>query len=208
MVKLILEYSYPVLFLVSFYVLFVIWDLRRPVARALGCILSNLCVVSYEEIWRYCKLLEQEDRVSGHLWREIRRKKVFVIAQYVRLMMLNTRLFQQASLFEKRKIDPRKSGLEYDMRETLVASLVEDSAAVRWQLYKSQISLLVRAVLRLDANHQLLMNLLGVYKKLEEDIVALAGMAEDTCYRDMLLERLGLMSWGLVNGGGSEPNPA
>jgi hypothetical protein len=39
----------------------------------------------------------------------------------------------------------------------------------------------------------------------EEDIVALAGMAEDDCYREMLVERLGLSNWGLIEGGSPEP---
>jgi hypothetical protein len=178
-------------------------DLRVPPKCALGCILSELCVVSYEEIRRYYVQLEAAGIVPPHLRREILRKKAFVIGGFVRLMMCNTRLFQQAILFDDAKIDPRKSSLQLDMQETMVKSLVRETAQVRWELYKCQLSLLVRAAFRLNVNQQVVMRLVGLYKKLEEDLVAWADMSDDKTYHTMLLERLGLLSWGVVDGNGS-----
>jgi hypothetical protein len=48
-------------------------------------------------------------------------------------------------------------------------------------------------------------SVLAYYKKLEDDIIELAGMAEDDCYRRMLIERLGLNNWRLIPGGGADP---
>lgn len=208
MVKLLLELGFPILFFVAAYVAFIVLDLRRPIARALGCIFSKLCVVSYEEIKQYCELLEGESRIPSHLWREIRRKKAYVIGEFVRQMMRNTRSFQQAVRFDDKKIDPRKSSLEHDLRESLVKALVEETAEVRWRLYKCQVSLLFRATLRLNVDQNVLMDLLRQYKKLEEDMVELTRWAEDRSHVQILMERLGLLSWGIVNGDGSEPNPA
>lgn len=207
MVKLLLECSFPVVLFAAAYVALLVLDLRRPIARALGCIFSKLCVVSYQEIKRYYELLEAEGQIPSHLWREIRRKKAYVIGEFVRQMMSNTRSFQQAVRFDDKKIDPRKSSLEHDLRESLVKSLVEETAALRWELYKCQVSLLFRATLKLNVDQDVLMDLLRQYKKLEEDMVELTRWAEDRSYVEMLMERLGLLSWGVVNGGGSEPNP-
>jgi hypothetical protein len=46
-------------------------------------------------------------------------------------------------------------------------------------------------IFRLSIDQELFSTLLAQYKKLEEDIVALAGMAEGDCYRQMLVERFG-----------------
>lgn len=194
--------------LIAFGIGRIVLDLWRPVAVAFGCILRKVCVVSYLEIRGRYEQFEQEDRIAIHLRREVLREKAFLIGHYVRQMMWNTRLFQQAVLFEKKKIDPRKSGLDYDQQQVLVLDLVEETGALRWQLWKCQLALFLQVVLKLNAKHEVMLDLLRKYKKLEEDIVALAGMAEDNSYRDMLMERLGLMTWGLINGHGSETDPA
>jgi hypothetical protein len=118
----------------------------------------------------------------------------------------NTMLFQRAVRFEKMKIDPVKSALEYEQREILILELVYQADEMRWTLFRAQAALLVRTMLRLSVDQELFITLLAQYKKLEEDIVALAGMAEDDCYRQMLVERLGLNDWGLIEGG--SPGPA
>jgi hypothetical protein len=115
-------------------------------------------------------------------------------------------LFQRAVRFEKMKIDPVKSALEYEQREILILELVNQADEMRWTLFRAQAVLLLRTMLRLGIEQELFIILLAQYKKLEEDIVALAGMAEDDCYRQMLIERLGLNDWGLIEGG--SPGPA
>jgi hypothetical protein len=103
------------------------------------------------------------------------------------------------------KIDPAKSALEYEQREILILELVYQADEMRWTLFRAQAALLARTILRLSVDQELFITLLAQYKKLEEDIVALAGMADDDCYRQMLVERLGLNDWGLIEGGSTEP---
>src|SRR5689334_1685139 len=103
----------PVVLGVAVWLLQACMQIGRPSPRALGTILGKLCVVSLEEIERYCEI---EDGV----WR----KQFRVIWGYVRAMVVNTTLFQQVARFEKMKIDPAKSSLDYKQRETLILELV------------------------------------------------------------------------------------
>jgi hypothetical protein len=122
-------------------------------------------------------------------------------------MTCNTKLFQQVVRFEVLKISSSKSSLDYSPRETLALRLADEAAAVRWVLIKGQIEIAVRAVsgtrIREEAVEKLL-QLTREYKQLEQDFVALVGMATDKCYYEMLIERLGLTEWGLIEGGLSD----
>jgi hypothetical protein len=158
------------------------------------------------EILRYNKKEDDEQRTAKHLWREVRWKQFRVNWGYLCEEASNTMLFQRAVRFEKMKIDPVKSALEYEQREILILELVNQADEMRWTLFRAQAVLLLRTMLRLGIEQELFIILLAQYKKLEEDIVALAGMAEDDCYRQMLIERLGLNDWGLIEGG--SPGPA
>jgi hypothetical protein len=160
--------------------------------------------VGSQEILRFNSSEEDEELVAKHLRREVRWKQFRVNWGYLSEETWNTTLFQRAVRFEKIKIDPTKSALEYEQREILILELVGEAADMRWKLFRSQATLLFRVMLGLHMDQQVLITLLGEYKQLEEDIVALAGMAEEDCYRQMLLERLGL-SWGLIEGGSSTP---
>jgi hypothetical protein len=179
--------------------------LKYPSPLALGCIIPKLCVVGSAEILRYNKKEDDEQRTAKHLWREIRWKQFRVNWGYLCEEAWNTTLFQRAVRFEKMKIDPVKSALEYEQREILILELVNQADEMRWTLFRAQAALLFHTMLRLGIDQELFITLLAQYKKLEEDIVALAGMAEDDCYRQMLVERLGLNDWGLIEGGSAEP---
>jgi hypothetical protein len=206
MVTLLVEVVLPacvllaVLFAASLY-----RKLKYPSPLALGCIIPKLCVVGSAEILRYNKKEDDEQRTAKHLWREVRWKQFRVNWGYLCEEASNTMLFQRAVRFEKMKIDPVKSALEYEQREILILELVYQADEMRWTLFRAQAALLVRTMLRLSVDQELFITLLAQYKKLEEDIVALAGMAEDDCYRQMLVERLGLNDWGLIEGGSPEP---
>jgi len=202
MVTLLVEVVLPagvllaVLFAASLY-----RKLKYPSPLALGCIIPKLCVVGSAEILRYNKKEEDEQRTAKHLRREVRWKQFRVNWGYLCEEASNTMLFQRAVRFEKMKIDPVKSALEYEQREILILELVYQADEMRWTLFRAQAALLVRTMLRLSVDQEIFITLLAQYKKLEEDIVALAGMAEDDCYRQMLVERLGLNDWGLIEGG-------
>ena len=203
MVRLIVELSLPVIFLVAVFAARAYLKLERPSPLALGAIIPKLCVVGSDEILRYNEMAA--DRAEKHLRREARWKQFRVNWGYLNGMAWNTTLFQRALRFEKMKIDPGKSALDYQPRETLAWELVDEAAAMRWDLFRWQAALLARALLGLSCDQQVSITLLAKYKHLEQEMVALAGMAEDDCYHAMLIERLGLNAWGLYEGGSSTP---
>ena len=201
------EFSLPLFLGVAFfYVLGVHRDLRWPPLIAFGCIIPKVCVVNAEEIQDYSRKREGFKGKENHLQRERRWKEFRILWAFLREMSCNTRLFQGAVRFEHTKIDPAKSSLDYEQRETLIFELLPETAEVRMSLYKAQVNLLTRTILGLSIDHKILIALLRQYKQLEQDIIALASMSENTCYRDMLIENLGLTNWRLFDGGaGSEP---
>jgi hypothetical protein len=206
MVTVFLEAILPILALLI--AILVVSSYRRiesPSPLALGCIMPKVCVVGSVEILHFNKKNLDEQLKAKHLRREVLWKQFKVNWGYLCQETWNTTLFQRAVRFEMMKIDPTKSALEYDSRETLIVALVDEAAKIRWMLFRAQATLLMRASFRLSIDQEMLISVLGYYKKLEEDIVALAGMAEDDCYRQMLVERLGLNHWGLIEGGLADP---
>lgn len=206
MVTVFLEVILPILVLLIGVV--VIRSYRRidsPSPLAIGCIMPRVCVVGSVEILRFNKKNLDEQLKAKHLRREVLWKQFKVNWGYLCQQAWNTTLFQRAVRFEKIKIDPTKSALEYEPRETLILELVDEANKVRWMLFRAQAVLLMRTFLRLSIDQDMFLSVLGYYKKLEEDIVELAGMAEDECYREMLVERLGLNNWRLISGGSADP---
>jgi len=187
------------------YILGAYLKISRPAPLALGCIIPKLCAVGSEEIIRYNDVSEDVSPVPNHLRREVRWAQFRVNAGYLREMSWNTTLFQRALRFEKMKIDPSKSALEYQPREILALRMVNEAATVRLKLFRWQATLLSRAILGLTVDQQVLIRLLAQYKHLEQEIVTLASMADDDCFHQMLIERLGLMDWNLYEGGSSTP---
>jgi hypothetical protein len=180
-------------------------QIRRPSPVALGSAFPKMCVVNSDEIHEY-----RDDRKSdtasywqpGTQWKQVR-----VTRKYIGPMTCNTKLFQQVARFEVLKINPSKSSIDYSPRETLALSLADEAAAVRWLLIKGQIGIAVRAVSGIGIREEAVERLLQLtreYKQLEQDFVALVGMATDDCCYAMLIERLGLSNWwGLIEGGSS-----
>ena len=93
-------------------------------------------------------------------------------------------MFQQVLRFEKMKIDPTKSSLDYEPSETLILELVDKAAARRGLLIKTQMSMAAHALLGLNVTQRAL---IAQYEYLEQEIVTLTSMAQDDCYYTMLL---------------------
>jgi hypothetical protein len=207
MVTLLVEVTLPVIaLLLGSFALRLYAKINYPSPLAIGCIIPKVCVVGSVEILHYNQRnIEEEQSTGNHLRREVLWKQFKVNWGYLSEEAWNTTLFQRAVRFEKMKIDPKKSALDYEPREILILELVEQADKMRRMLFRAQANLLLRVIFRLGIDQEMFISVLGYYKKLEEDIVALAGMAEDDCYREMLVERLGLSNWGLIEGGSPEP---
>lgn len=179
----------------SAYLLYV--RIVKPSPIALGSQIPRFCVVSADEIQDYCESTKNNSnrRLEGC---QTRWGRFRVARSYVAQMTWNAKLFLQVARFESLKIDSGKLSLDYDPRETLILRLAEDATAVRLLLMRAQIALTIHAVSGKDirdyAAHRL-QKLVGEYKHLEFDAVALVGMSKDECYYVMLRERLGLGSW-------------
>lgn len=166
----------------------------RPSPIALGSVIPKFRVVSGVEILEYCESNET-NQTYNRSKRQSRWIKLKIFRNYIAQMKWNTKLFLQLARFEQLKIDPTKSSLDYDSRETLILRLAEDAVTVRWLLLKAQAALLAYVFsgkeIKAYAVHTLL-KLVGEYKVLEDNAVQLVGMATETCYLPMLSERLGL----------------
>lgn len=201
----VLELILPTIFILAAPVVGAYLKIRYPRPRALGQVLPELYCVASDEITRYDEFLDEEYASKPHLRRTLRRHQILVNRAYLSQMAGNTRLFQQVLRFEAIKIDPGKSSFDYEPRETLIVNLMDEFAKARWELVKAQADLLKRSVMRMTISQDTLMTLLGAYKHLEQQMLTLAGMAEDDRYRLMLVERLGLHNWGVIEGGASNP---
>jgi hypothetical protein len=179
----------------------------RPSPVALGCVIPKVCVVSADEIREYCQNDDNDHPDSptrGQGNRQTRWIQFRVAWKYIALMIWNTKLFQQWTAFERLRIDPLKLSLDYyATRETLILTLAEEAAAVRVLLLKSQIALLARIFSTNEIGAYALERLQGLmreYKHLEFEAVALVRMAKDECHYTMLVERLGLSDWRIIEG--------
>jgi len=197
---LVLELALPVV-LIAALVLVLYLRLKRPSPLPLGCIIPKVCVVGPEEILRSNGTDEYQR--EGRLRWQARWKQFRVNWGYVGQMAENTTLFQRTLRFDEMRIASGKLGMDYAPRETAVLVLAGEAAQVRWQLFRSRIMLVARLALGLRIRQRALVKLLERYKELEHSIIALTAMADEECYQEMLIERLGLANWKLIDGGGS-----
>jgi hypothetical protein len=185
--------------------------LKRPTPLPLGSIFPLVCAVIWDEIRNYCQYCEQPSSGRSRLQWETHSNQASVCRGYVDDMASNTKLFQQVLRFEKKKIDPRKSSLQYETWETLTLRMVDEASALRWFLVKAQAGLTLRSWAGVRLSRQAMEKMLVQYKQLEQDFLALVRIGSDEVYYNMLVERLGLSNfsnWRLIDGGGSPESPA
>lgn len=175
----------------------------RPSPLVWGRILPDLGAVRAHEVLDYNKQFENEEPIRGRLEREDRRRKFAVNWGYLRAEVGNTVLFQRALLFESNTIDAKKPGSEYELRELATLELLDEATQLRWEQVRCQIRLQFRAKLGLEIDKEVFGNLLVRYKVLEEHMIELAE-TKGQWLRDMMVERLGLTEWRLIEGGQSE----
>jgi|SRR5215469_6499123 len=207
MSSLFVEFLLPgMAILVVFFAAGLYRKIQYPSPLVWGRIIPRVGPVRAHEVLDYNEEFEEEP-AGWHLRREARRQQFKVNRGYLHSEATNTTLFLQALLFEKLKIDPGKPGLKYGPLELAIVEMIDEATELRWKQVRWQFILMLRARFGLKIDKEIFLTLLAHYKNLEEQMIALAG-AEGDWLRGMLVERLGLMDWRVIEGGESEPDPA
>lgn len=206
MVKLLLLVFLPMvsMLLVGF-VLRAHRKIERPSPLVMGCMIPKLCAVDYEETLGDIKKLNRNEKlVVRRLRWEAQRKDFRLNWLYLCEEAANTVLFLRVLRFEDLRINPKKSGMKYEDREVVILDLIDDTVGLRWKQVRSQLILVLRARLGLTINKEIFVGLLEEYKQLEEKFVDFAGM-QSADHQRMMIDKLGLGNWGMINGGKPEP---
>jgi hypothetical protein len=193
--------------LISFFAVVLCRRVKYPSPLVWGCILNKVVPVRVHLVLDYNKEIDEEEPMEGQLGRRERRQQFLVNWGYLCGETKNTTLFLQTLRFEKLKIKDRKRGLKYDPEETAIVALIDEATELRSKQVWWQLILQLRSRLGLKVDRSMFLTLLVYYKNLEKDMVALAR-TEGKWLEDMLLERLGLTEWRLIEGGHSDPDPA
>lgn len=176
-----------------------------PSPKPLGAVLRKLSAVDSSEFLEYRQESEEEWEAKPHLRPQLRRKQLRIYGSYLRQMSGNLFHFEQVLKFEAVKIGPAKSSFEYAPKEVLILDLRPELAAVRAEIFRERLKLGKDWLLGHVLDQDRIQELLNTYKSLEHDMIELASMAADTTCRDMLIERLGLSNWRIIEGGSPRP---
>jgi hypothetical protein len=191
-----------ILAIVLISVLMLVKKIKYPSPLVWGCIITKVVPARAHLVLDYNKQLDDEP-IEDRLGRKARRQQLKVNWGYLRGETNNTTLFLQALRFEELKIKESKRGLKYDPQETAIVALIDEATELRWQQVRWQVTLWLRSALGLKIDRTMFLTLLVHYKDLEEGMLALAEV-EGKWLKDMLLERLGLTEWRLIEGGQSD----
>lgn len=181
--------------------------IQYPSPLVWGCIITKVVPARAHLVLDYNKQLDDEEPIEDRLGRKARRQQLKVNWGYLRGETNNTTLFLQALRFEELKIKESKRGLKYDPQEMAIVALIDEATELRWQQIRWQVNVQLRSKLGLQIDRSMFLTLLVYYKNLEKGMVALAEV-EGQWLKDMLLERLGLTEWRLIEGGQSDPELA
>jgi hypothetical protein len=190
-----------IMVLASFFVVLLYRRIKYPSPLVWGSILGKVGPARAHLVLDYNKQLDEEE-AEGRVGRKERRQQFKVNWGYLLSETKNTTLFLQTLRFEKLKIKENKRGLQYDPQEMAIVALIDEATELRQNQVRWQVSLQVRSKLGLKIDRSMFLTLLVYYKNLEKGMVALAEV-EGNWLKDMLLERLGLTEWRLIEGGQS-----
>lgn len=208
MAKLVLEFILPIVALgVGFAVIIVYRKVQMPSPLVWGLITQKVGPVRVDSVLEYVKQNASDEPRPWHARRDARRQQFKVHSGFLSAEVNNSTLFLQALLFEKEMIDKNKSGLKYEPKEIAIMRLIEEAIGLRWAQFRCQVVLGLRGRLGMRIDKDIYIALLAQYKGFEKNIIDLAEV-EAAWLRAMLVERLGLMNWRVLEGGGSGPDPA
>jgi hypothetical protein len=183
-------------------VLVLIKKIQYPSEVVWGSILGKVVPARAHLVLDYNKQLDDEEHTEGWAGRKERRHQFKVNWKFLLSETKNTTLFLQTLRFEKLKIKESKRGMQYDVQEMAIVALIDEATELRWQQVRWQVNVQLRSKLGLQIDRSMFLTLLVYYKNLEKGMVALAEV-EGKWLKDMLLERLGLTEWRLIEGGQS-----
>jgi hypothetical protein len=186
------------------FALVLVKKIQYPSELVWGSILGKVGPARAHLVLDYNKQLDDEEATECRAGRRARRQQFKVNWGYLLSETKNTTLFLQTLRFEKLKIKESKRGLQYDPQEMAIVALIDEATELRWNQIRWQVILVLRSKLGLKIDRSMFLNLLVYYKNLEKGMVALAEV-EGNWLKDMLLERLGLTEWRLIEGGQSDP---
>jgi hypothetical protein len=189
------------------FALVLVKKIQYPSELVWGSILGKVVPARAHLVLDYNKQLDDEEPIEGRAGRKERRQQFKVNWKYLRSETNNTTLFLQTLRFEKLKIKESKRGMQYDVQEMAIVALIDEATELRWQQVRWQVNVQLRSKLGLQIDRSMFLTLLVYYKNLEKGMVALAEV-EGKWLKDMLLERLGLTEWRLIEGGQSGSEPA
>jgi hypothetical protein len=187
--------------LASFFAVLLYRRIQYPSPLVWGSILGKVGPARAHLVLDYNKQLDEEEAEGRVKWKE-RRQQFKVNWGYLLSETKNTTLFLQTLRFEKLKIKESKRGMQYDVQEMAIVALIDEATELRWQQIRWQVNVQLRSKLGLQIDRSMFLTLLVYYKNLEKGMVALAEV-EGQWLKDMLLERLGLTEWRLIEGGQS-----
>lgn len=179
--------------------------IQSPSPEAFQCIPRKLCPVIYDQVVEDIEKIEESEKPAARrLRRQAVRQDFRLNWYYVCVEAHNTEMFLRALIFEQSRIPKTKSGTDYDDQDVLVLQLIGEATELRWKQVRCQLVLVLRFIVGGTVNTLALKALLNAYKSLEEEIDNLAGM-KDLDLQRKLRDALGLNSWGVIDGGNSEP---
>jgi hypothetical protein len=196
-----------VLAIALIFVLVLIKKIQYPSEVVWGSILGKVVPARAHLVLDYNKQLDDEEPTKGWSGRKERRHQFKVNWKFLLSETKNTTLFLQTLRFEKLKIKESKRGMQYDVQEMAIVALIDEATELRWQQVRWQVTVQLRSKLGLKIDRSMFLTLLVYYKNLEKGMVALAEV-EGHWLKDMLLERLGLTEWRLIEGGQFDADPA
>jgi hypothetical protein len=213
MVTLLLEFAIPALSVAVVYLYCrVHYKLRNPKKIAFAVVANKVCVVDEGEIREWFRQLEEREERKTHLVRERRTTKNNILKGVLDGIGVNTCLFQSGLFFEKDRIDPAKPSIEYEPWEGLVHILIDESTKLRVKVFEAKRTMLIKTLTGTAFDLDIVQEIFNEYKRIEGDIIGLAGMGERNHYRQLLIDHLGLTRFYVIEGGGGHddygPEPA
>jgi hypothetical protein len=215
MVTLLLEFAIPACFVAVIYLYFrVHYKLRNPKKMTFGAVANKVCAVDGDEIEDWFRQLQKMEEGKTHLVRERRATKNSVLNGILDDVGLNTFLFQSGLFFEKDRIDPAKPSIDYEPREGLVHILIDESTNLRVKVFEARRTMLIKTITRAPFDLAIVQEIFNEYKRIEGDIIGLAGMGQTDICRELLISHLGLTRFYVIEGGGGHghgdygPEPA